>query len=340
MIRKYWYVLFVLCFLAACSRSEEPAPLPTLDTTRLYETAVSLVTADIAITHTHVPTQTSTPTTTSTPIPTIDRTRPIISTPTRELPCNKAAAGNPIDVTIPDDMKMMPGTNFSKTWRIENVGACTWTRLYSVTFFSGNSLGARHTHNLQQPVNPGDIVDLTVDMVAPQNIGLYQSNWMLSDPDGNLFGIGPHGDAPFWVRIEVVEVVTPTPTHTPTITLTPVVRITGSAALENGDELDLDTATLNPPDDTEADLVYQYGDSPIHQLIPINDTKWVVFGGTQPSLGDCINKTLTEEPISFDQVPDGTYICYRTSETLRGWLLINGFEESQLNVNFLTWAAP
>ena len=235
---------------------------------------------------------------------------------------------------------MMPGTSFSKTWRIENVGACTWTRQYALTFFSGNSLGARYTHNLQQPVNPGEMIDLTVDMVAPQNVGLYQSNWMLSDPEGNLFGIGPHGDAPFWVRIEVVQLITPTPTLTPTITPTPMVQITGSAVIVDGDQLDLDTATLNPPDDTEADLVYQYGGTPIHQLFPVNDTVWAVFGETEPSSGNCFDTTLNDEPISFNQVPDGTYICYRTSEKLRGWLLIEDFEAGKLTVSFITWAAP
>ena len=350
MKQKIFTACLILCFLVACQRQAEPTPtstsLPTLDATRLYETAVSLVTADFEQTLTHVPTQTPTPTPSRTPIPTLDRTRPAIVTPTRELPCNMAAAGNPIDITIPDDTRMMPGMSFSKTWRIQNVGACTWTRQYALTFFSGNSLGARYTHYLQQPVSPGSLVDLTVDMVAPQTIGLYQSNWMLSDPDGNLFGIGPHGDAPFWVRIEVVQVITPTPTRTPTITPTPtitntpVVHISDSAALQDGDQLDLDTATLNPSDKTDADLRYQYGGTPVHRLLPVNDTVWAVFGETEPSFGDCVNKTLSDDPISFDEVPDGTYICYRTSETLRGWLLIDRFEAGRLIVSFLTWAAP
>ncbi len=350
MKQKILTVCLILFFMVACQRQVEPASTPTststLDATRLFETAVSLVTADFAQTLTHVPTQTPTPTPSKTPIQTLDRTRPAIVTPTRELPCNMAAAGNPIDVTIPDDTRMMPGTSFSKTWRIQNVGACTWTRQYALTYFSGNSLGARYTHYLQQPVNPGSTVDLTVDMVAPQNIGLYQSNWMLSDPDGNLFGIGPHGDAPFWVRIEVVQLITPTPTltptitRTPTITNTPAVHITDSVALKDGDLLDLDTATLNPPDDTDADLLYQYGGTPKHRLLPVNDTLWAIYGETKPSLGDCVNKTLSDDPISFNEVPEGTYICYRTSETLRGWLLIDRFEAGRLIVSFLTWAAP
>jgi hypothetical protein len=49
---------------------------------------------------------------------------------------------------------------------------------------------------------------------------------MLSNADGELFGIGPNGDAPFWARIIVVpsETETPTPTNTPTpeVTLTVV----------------------------------------------------------------------------------------------------------------------
>jgi len=339
MKTKVLFTCILILFLSACAGKNPDPEVPTLDATRLNQTAISLVTADFAETQTLIPTETPTPTLTRTLIPTLDRTRPPLFTPTSELPCNRAAAGRPIDVTIPDDTKMGPGQPFSKTWRLENVGSCTWTRLYAVTFFSGNSLGARYTQNLQQPVAPGAMVDITMDMVAPQNIGLYQSNWMLSDPDGEFFGIGPHGDAPFWVRIEVVQVVTSTPTPTPTITRTPVVFITGEARLGDGDQLDLDRAILNPDDGDEVDLVYQYGDTPTHQLIPANDAVWAELGNTEPSFGECINAALKDDPISFNQVPAGTYICYRTSGTLRGWLLIEGFDGGKLVISFLTWAA-
>jgi hypothetical protein len=336
---KVLLTCILILFLSACAGKNSDPEAPTLDATRLYETASSLVTADYAVTQTLIPTETPTPTLTRTPIPTLDRTRPPLFTPTSELPCNQAAAGRPIDVTIPDDTKMGPGQPFSKTWRLENVGSCTWTRLYAVTFFSGNSLGARYTQNLQQPVPPGAMVDVTVDMVAPQNIGLYQSNWMLSDPDGALFGIGPHGDAPFWVRIEVVQLVTSTPTVTPTITRTPVVFITGEARLGDGDQLDLDRATLNPDDEDEVDLVYEYGGTPTHQLIPANDAVWAEFGNTEPSFGACVTAVLKDDPISFTQVPAGTYYCYRTSDNLPGWMLIVGIDGGKLVVRFQTWAA-
>jgi hypothetical protein len=337
---KVLWVCLLIFFLAACGGRDDVVDEPTLDATRLNETAVSMVTMDFAATLTHVPTTTPTPTQTSTPIPTIDRTRPPIQTPTSELACNKAAAGQPIDITIPDDTKLAPGTSFSKTWRIKNMGACTWTRQYAVTFFSGNSLSAQYTNYLLQPVEPGEIVDLTVDMSAPERIGLYQSNWMLSDPDGAMFGIGPHGDAPFWVRIEVVQSVTNTPQPTPTLTPTPVVYVSGEVGLTDGDELDLDTATLNPGEDLLADLLYQYGGAPTHLLTPINEMEWVVFGVNEPGLTNCAEASINDNPIGFNEIPVGTYYCYQTSEGLRGWLLIEGFAAKKLSISFLTWAAP
>ena len=339
MKTKVLLTCILILFLSACAAEEQVPQVPTLDATLLNETVISRVTADYAGTQAIIPTETPTPTLTRTLIPTLDRTRPVLFTPTSEVPCNQAAAGRPIDVTIPDDTKFGPGQTFSKTWRLENVGSCTWTRLYAVTFFSGNSLGARYTQNLQQPVTPGDTVDITVDMVAPQNVGLYQSNWMLSDPDGELFGIGPHGDAPFWVRIEVVQLVATTPTVTPTITRTPEVFITGEASLADGDQFDLDRAELNPPTGNEVDLVYQYGGTPTYQLIPTNDAVWAEFGDDEPGYGDCVNVTLQDDLISFTQVPAGTYFCYRTSDDLPGWLLIVGIDGEKLVVRIQTWAA-
>lgn len=209
-------------------------------------------------------------------------------------------------------------------------------------FFSGNSLNAQYTHFLQAPVPPGETVDLTVDMVAPEDIGLYQSNWMLSDPDGALFGIGPHGDAPFWVRIEVIIIATDTPTPTPTATLTrtPVYTAADEVDLGDGDQLDLDIGELNPDEEDEADLLYAYGGTPTHLLTPINDTTWGAYGETEPSLTDCTGEELTSNGIAFNEVPDGTYYCYQTSQGRRGWLLFEDFAEDQLTVSFLTWSAP
>ncbi|MFW5714277.1 MAG: NBR1-Ig-like domain-containing protein [Brevefilum sp.] len=235
---------------------------------------------------------------------------------------------------------MRPGETFSKTWRLENTGSCTWTRLYSVTFFSGNSLSAIQTNTLPEPVKPGEQIDVTVDMEAPMTPGVYQSNWMLENEDGILFGIGPNGDAPFWVKIEVVPAVTQSPQPTATVTSTPVVYLSGEGFLDGGDQSDLDSGELNSGDITTADFVYQTGEDPDHILLTMNGTQWVFYGEDEPSYGDCTSTEKSGNALSFNDLPEENYVCYLTSNGLPGWFRIVGIEEDEtLLIRFLTWSA-
>ena len=340
MKKFVFFIPLLLLLLSGCLEQTQPINVPTLDGSALNQTAVMQTTLDSLATLDQQPTNTNTPPSTLTPIPTLDRTRPLIQSPTAEIPCNISSAGSPLDITIPDGTIMSPGQSFSKTWRLENVGSCTWTRLYSVIFFSGNSLNAFQTHYLLSEVQPGNVIDITVDMVAPEEPGTYQSNWMLVDPSGELFGIGPNGDAPFWARIEVVAQATDTPTPSPTQTITPVVYVMGSVELINGDTFDLDTGLRNVETPENPDFNYVYGNEPPFVLNTLNGALWAVFGEEEPSLEECQTASLSGDPISFTEVPFGTYLCYQTSEMLPGWLLINGFADESLAIRFLTWSMP
>lgn len=114
------------------------------------------------------------------------------------------------DITIPDGATMLPGTVFNKTWRIKNVGTCTWSTSYSAVFDSGEKMGAPAAVNLPTSVAPGQTVDITVQMTAPTNAGLYHGYWKLRNASGVLFGIGSAANKSFWVEIKVV----PSPTGT------------------------------------------------------------------------------------------------------------------------------
>ncbi len=46
------------------------------------------------------------------------------------------------DVTVPDGTVMVPNYSFTKTWRLKNIGTCTWTPSYSVTYVSGDPMSA------------------------------------------------------------------------------------------------------------------------------------------------------------------------------------------------------
>lgn len=122
------------------------------------------------------------------------------------------------DVTIPDGTLMNPGQVFDKTWRLKNIGTCTWTTAYKLVFVSGEQMGGPAEANLPTNVPPGSTVDLTVRLTAPSVGGTYRGYWQFKNANGVLFGIGTPPVKPWWVEIRVAG---PTPTPGPTRTSTP-----------------------------------------------------------------------------------------------------------------------
>ena len=108
------------------------------------------------------------------------------------------------DVTIPDNTKIDPGASFTKTWRLQNAGSCTWTSAYGITFDGENLLNAPSSSPITSgTVPPGQTVDITVNLTAPNTSGVYRQNFKLVNASGEKFALGD-GSKPFWVQIEVV----------------------------------------------------------------------------------------------------------------------------------------
>lgn len=221
------FTLTLLIALGMISACMPPTPIPTVlpatpNMDQLIQTSVFEVTEAAVLTQAAQPSATYTPlpTATNTPIPTviatIARTPTEVATATSEAACNRAGMGTPFDLTIPDGTQIPAGETFTKTWRLVNSGSCKWTRLYKLVFYSQNPLGATYEHFLPGEVLPGYAVDLSVEFVAPLQLGTYRSNWMLQDPDGALFGLGMNADTPFYVSIVVDEPPTATPSPSPT----------------------------------------------------------------------------------------------------------------------------
>jgi hypothetical protein len=127
------------------------------------------------------------------------------------------------DVTIPDGTTLKPSETFTKTWRLKNVGTCSWTPSYAIVFGNGDSMSGPATQALVGNVNPGQTVDISVNLTAPGTDGNYRGNWKLRNASGVLF-------SQFYVDIKVK---TPTPTAGPTtITLNATGGTEGGTAYE------------------------------------------------------------------------------------------------------------
>lgn len=332
-----------LLVLTGCNFPER-AQNATPDATDVFHTAVAIMT-EKAGTFAVLPTQSA-----ATPFPEVitptPGISPAVSSPnpvvdgSPSAPCDLAKPGLPFDVTIPDDTRMQPGESFTKIWRFINAGSCTWTRDYSVVWFSGDPLGVENGHHLSQSVAPGETIDIAVDMVAPGAPGVYSSYWMLRSDRGSLFGLGPNGDAPFWARIQVVVVSTASPTPTLSPSPTPIIEVSGSASLMPGQAIDLDTGLIGQGE--SGDAVLEESEPGQFRLLPINNARIGVFGLNRPSLSDCGGMLLSGEAVNLADQQPGTYLCYRTNQGLPGALQVMKLpaQGAALELEYLTWAAP
>lgn len=207
--KRYWFpvIIFILAIMA-CSI---PGNLSTEDQIRTQialtqparATDSPLVQTDdintaqtITLEPTRTPTRTITPTITQTIGSTITVT---LSEDHSASDCNIATLIK--DVTVPDGTKFSPGETFEKTWRLKNVGSCTWTTAYAVVFISGEQMNGPDDLNLTGNVAPGETVDVSITMTAPNSPGEYRGNWKLRSTEGVVFGLTT--GSPFFVLIKV-----------------------------------------------------------------------------------------------------------------------------------------
>jgi hypothetical protein len=161
---------------------------------------------------------------TNTPAPTVTGTPPT-PTPTKSITpipssCDRAQFVK--DVTVSDGTIFQPNAPFIKTWRLKNIGTCTWKN-YSLIFDSGEKMGGPDSAPITTTVAPGQTVDISINLTAPATANTYRGNWKLKNNTGVPFGIGTAGTKSFWVEIRVAgPTATPGSTNTPGPTATPL----------------------------------------------------------------------------------------------------------------------
>jgi len=227
-MKKFWYIgcVFVLgIILAACNQlgtpgtslTSNPAPSAT-------PPPPQVVTGTLVPAETPLPTATevtgAAPSLTPTEEPTTppaEATATAVEPPASEptvtatpaTPPNSQASGSACDdkaafyddVTIPDDTSFKQSVEFVKTWRIRNEGTCTWNG-YNLIWAGGNLLDAP----LSNPIpltQPGDLVDISVNMRSPGQGGVYLSQWEFQNAAGQRFGVNSGGVDLIWTRISV-----------------------------------------------------------------------------------------------------------------------------------------
>ncbi|MEI8131968.1 MAG: NBR1-Ig-like domain-containing protein [Leptolinea sp.] len=206
---KFWLFLVTLCILVSLSCnlpfadeeiSATRTPIPPVNATEIAQTVIAGLTVPVITLTNTIPPEppsavTRTPSQTAEP-PTVT---PTLTLTTR--PCNQATFL--ADVNIADGTEIQTNTNFTKTWRLQNNGSCTWTSGYHVIFDTGDRMNAPDAVAVTGGTIPyGGSVEVSVALKAPGAAGTYKGNFRLRSPDGVVFGIG--GGVPFYVQIVAV----------------------------------------------------------------------------------------------------------------------------------------
>ncbi|MCJ7695697.1 MAG: NBR1-Ig-like domain-containing protein [Anaerolineaceae bacterium] len=215
LLKSFGIILVLAVFLSACNVPSQQVSDPdelvqkalqTLEarsTQQMLETLVAQLTQVSQETAFPQPTPTATQMILqSSPTPYPPTNTPMVPTPTvMPVPCNIAKFIK--DVTIPDNTLMDANATFTKTWRLQNVGSCTWTTDYDLVFVSGTAMNALAVIPLSTSVAPGQVVDLSVNMKAPDTSGEFTGYWMLRNQYDARFGIGVNAAYSFSVKIKV-----------------------------------------------------------------------------------------------------------------------------------------
>jgi len=205
----------IAAVLAACG-GNQVTPSPTVNIADVQTMAVS--TFAFGLTQTAEAMPTSTPTNTPAPTNTIlvfNTFAPLngSGTPVAALISPTASCYGLLfvnDISIPDDTKMTPGQQFTKTWLVQNTGGCNWQPGFKWTLISGNPMGGS-TVTLSETIAPGAQYQISVPMIAPNSAGESVGTWKMSDANGAFFGQS------VWVKVMVGGTAT-TPSVTPTPT--------------------------------------------------------------------------------------------------------------------------
>ena len=245
-MRRLWKLLILGLFLAACSATSDTGVEQTEDISQTQvaqiveqtmaanqlETQVALLTQNALLpTSTNLPANTPLPTNTIAPVvtqsplnsPVPSLTLGPTSTPFRTSTMTSAgnstatATSTPVvcnwvgsvkDLTVPEGSIFPADSQFTKIWRLKNIGSCDWTKNYQLVYQEGKKMGGVAV-SLSKRVAPGETIEILLPLKAPSDKGSYKGWWIMSDANGKPFGSGPKANTPLLVEIQVTDEVSP-----------------------------------------------------------------------------------------------------------------------------------
>lgn len=196
-LRTVLITILLAVLLTACGGNNNVTPAgPTVDIAAVRTSAASTVVSQFTLTAAAFTATPAPPTATeATEVPEVTATQtglPVAQVTnaqgTTVALCDKYSWDPAtVDVNVPDNTVMTPGQEFTKTWKIKNIGSCTWGAGYTMVYSYGDDKMSGQPQPFGAAVAPGQEVDVSVQFKAPDLPGTYTSLWTLQNPKGIAF---------------------------------------------------------------------------------------------------------------------------------------------------------
>jgi hypothetical protein len=195
-------IIIVLCGLAACGGGK-PTSDPSLALTEIWRT-VAVAQTQTALSASPTPSLTKTPAVsptlqaTNTPLLTSTSMPGTLTATSFSIPTSSGTQSEGVDnfigvadVTYPDYSEVVAGTNFIKTWQVQNLGPSTWNMNYRLIFGwggVGTNWKTTAASYFTTTVLPGEKLEISVELMAPTVAGTYSAAFRLQNDKGYNFG--------------------------------------------------------------------------------------------------------------------------------------------------------
>ena len=209
-------LIVTACRLPAASGSSTPTSAPGAVETIIFETAVVAQTQTVQFlpptqTVTNTPTPSKTPTQTPTPTPTVlflfpTNTPVVLPTFTLVNSAGSDGNGKPTQTPNPsthdytgslhcalvgqsprDGTVFNPRKKFTVIWTVKNTGTAAWRKhIIDYRYIGGDKFHDKARYDMNVIVDPGETIEMEVEMHAPKRPGNYETTWVVGLNKGGL----------------------------------------------------------------------------------------------------------------------------------------------------------
>jgi len=219
--KSSWLIIMLALslVLSACNFGTEPEPTPDVGAifTAAAETVVAQFSLELTQTALAAPTATQIPT--DTPVATFAIESPGAGSPAApattplatlgvgtQPPVIALASPTPIgalatqagpvcldsafvaDINYADGTVVEDDIMIKKVWSIQNTGTCTWDDGFALVPVTGDAKGSWKIDEKKEFVDPGEIVEIGIEMRTPTKGGEWGGCWKMQGDSGQLFG--------------------------------------------------------------------------------------------------------------------------------------------------------